>query len=79
MYFSLLLILGEALSAYGEALMDPVKGIPTGKRRLRLTTYDNCFSGTDAAGWFMANMEGVTTIEQAKVSTAVNTLLVAKF
>jgi hypothetical protein len=55
------------LREYSRALMDPSTGIPTGKRRLRLTTYYNCFSGTDAAGWFMANMEGITTIEQAKV------------
>jgi hypothetical protein len=61
-------LIDAALDEYARALMDPVKGIPLGKRRLRLTTYNQCFSGTDAAGWFMANMEGVTTVEYAKVT-----------
>lgn len=55
------------LDQYAKALMDPIRGIPVGRRRIRLTTYDNSFSGTDAGGWFMANMEGVLTSDAAQV------------
>jgi hypothetical protein len=40
-----------------SALMDPSNGIPLGSRRIRLTTYRNCFSGSDGAAWFLDNME----------------------
>lgn len=55
----------QALHAYSAMLQDPSAGIPLSNRRVRLTTYKNCFSGTDAAGWFMANMEGVETPDAA--------------
>ena len=58
---------GNYLDHYARALMDPVKGIPVGRRRVRLTTYNDCFTGTDACGWFMVNMEGITTVEAAQV------------
>lgn len=57
----------DYLNQYAQALMDPMKGIPVGRRRVRLTTYNNCFSGTDACGWFMVNMEGITTIDSAQL------------
>ena len=47
----------DALRAYVAALTDPTSGIPLGTRRVRLTTYRNCFSGADGAKWFMDNME----------------------
>ena len=55
----------DALSSYAAALQHPRTGIPLGTRRSRLTTYKLCFSGADAAGWFMANLEGTHTQEQA--------------
>lgn len=56
-----------ALEQYAAALQDPRSGIPLGTRRSRLTSYKMCFSGADAAGWFMANMEGITTASRAQV------------
>eukprot|EP00050_Salpingoeca_kvevrii_P005168 m.272751 g.272751 ORF g.272751 m.272751 type:complete len:1251 (+) comp11088_c0_seq1:32-3784(+) len=56
----------EALDQYAAALMDPGSGIPLSTKRVRLTSYRNCFSGSDGATWFMSNMEGITTLEQAK-------------
>jgi ankyrin repeat protein len=55
-----------ALEQYSAALQDPRSGIPLGNRRLRLTTYKMCFSGADAAGWFMANMKGIHSATQAQ-------------
>lgn len=54
-----------ALEQYAAVLQDPRTGIPLGTRRQRLTTYKMCFSGTDAAGWFMANMQGVRSPDEA--------------
>lgn len=54
-----------ALEQYAAVLQHPRTGIPLGTRRQRLTTYKMCFTGTDAAGWFMANMEGVRSPEEA--------------
>eukprot|EP00047_Mylnosiga_fluctuans_P023431 m.137765 g.137765 ORF g.137765 m.137765 type:complete len:1223 (-) comp9581_c0_seq3:2173-5841(-) len=56
-----------ALQAYVAALTHPETGIPLGSRRVRLTTYRNCFAGTDGARWFMDNMEGVTSLEHAEI------------
>jgi hypothetical protein len=58
------------LNQYATALMDRQSGIPLGRKRLRLTTYDNCFSGADASAWFMANLEGVLDLSAAQVWSA---------
>ena len=55
------------LAQYARALMDPMTGIPLSTRRVRLNTVRNCFSGTDACGWIMANLEGVLTVPAAQV------------
>ena len=47
----------EALELYVAALTDPHTGIPLGNRRVRLTTYRNCFTGAAGVAWFMDNME----------------------
>ena len=55
----------EHLRQYTRALQDPRNGIPLSNKRIRLTTYRQCFSGAEGAGWFMANMEGITSTEAA--------------
>ena len=55
-----------ALEQYASALQHPRTGIPLSSRRSRLTTYKMCFSGADAAGWFMANLEGTHSKEHAQ-------------
>ncbi|EGD80383.1 transcription factor inhibitor ECI-6 [Salpingoeca rosetta] len=56
----------ERMRAYKMALMDPNSGIPIASHRVGLTVYTSCFRGSDAAGWFMANMEGVSSIQRAQ-------------
>lgn len=56
----------EALMEYSRALQDPRTGIPLSTKRVRLTTYRQCFTGAEAAGWFMANMEGIVSTEAAR-------------
>ena len=46
--------------------MDPITGIPLGRRRVRLTTYNNCFTGTDACIWLTNNLDGVVTAHAAQ-------------
>ena len=55
----------KVLDQYALQLMDPVTGIALSTKRLRFQTYHNVFSGADAAGWFMANMEGITDLQHA--------------
>eukprot|EP00730_Choanoeca_flexa_P003815 TRINITY_DN11513_c0_g1_i1.p1 TRINITY_DN11513_c0_g1~~TRINITY_DN11513_c0_g1_i1.p1 ORF type:complete len:1296 (+),score=285.48 TRINITY_DN11513_c0_g1_i1:64-3951(+) len=55
------------LDEYARQLMDPVSGIAVSTKRIRLQTYHNVFSGTDAAGWFMANMEGIADLAAAQM------------
>jgi hypothetical protein len=54
------------LDDYARQLMDPTTGIALSTRRVRMHTYNNVFSGSDAAGWFMANMEGVYDLTAAQ-------------
>ncbi|EDQ88810.1 uncharacterized protein MONBRDRAFT_32632 [Monosiga brevicollis MX1] len=56
----------DALDNYARQLMDPTTGIATSTKRIRLQAYRNVFTGADAAGWFMANMEGVATLKEAQ-------------
>eukprot|EP00051_Salpingoeca_urceolata_P014469 m.184198 g.184198 ORF g.184198 m.184198 type:complete len:1198 (-) comp18095_c0_seq2:232-3825(-) len=55
----------SALKAYVRALTHPKTGIPLGTKRLRLSSYRNCFSGAEGVVWFMANMEGITNVQAA--------------
>lgn len=56
---------GPATDRYRRALADPSTGLPRGSRRIRFSLYEDVFNGADAAGWFMAHMEGVDTLAQA--------------
>ena len=55
-----------ALDNYVRALSDPRTGLPLSTKRVRLSTYRNCFAGSEGAAWFMANMENVRTLEEAR-------------
>ena len=54
------------LDEYARQLMDPTTGIALSTKRVRMHTYTDVFCGTDAAGWFLANMEGVVDLASAQ-------------
>lgn len=49
-----------------QAMLDPNVGIPIASFQFGLTFYENCFRGSDAAAWFMANLKDVKSIQHAQ-------------
>ena len=58
----------STVERYRRALADQRSGLPRSSRRVRLTLYENVVSGTDAAGWLMAHVEGVDSLAQAQTA-----------
>lgn len=54
------------LESYLQALRDPETGVVTHDRRVDHQLVRGVFSGLDAADWFVGNMHGVTTLDEAQ-------------